>query len=77
MTRYFSYVGTDQDWLEHSQVRVLRPWWPQRCLITNKLLWIKQAVLVRRVIPGPGDYAVVDRWFEHRAYTLQCLKGWD
>lgn len=78
MTRYFSgYLDTDAEWLDRSQVRVLRPLWPRRCLITNKLLWIKPAVLIRRVIPGPGDYAVIDHWINHRAYTLQCLEGWD
>lgn len=78
MTVYFSgYVGTDADWLERSFVSTARPWWPQRCCITNKWLWIRPAVLVRRIITGPGDPVVIDHWVAPWAYTLQTLKGWD
>lgn len=78
MGSYFSgYVHTDQEWIDLSNVREARPWWPQRCCVTNKLLWLKKAVLVRRVITGPGFPAVIDNWVDARAYTIQTLKGWN
>lgn len=77
MTVYFSgYVGTDAEWLDRSIVLTTRPWWPRRCTVTNKWLWIRPAVRVRRIITGPGDPVVIDHWVESRAYTIQTLKGW-
>lgn len=71
------HLFTNTEWLARSQVCTLKPWWPQRCLLTKKWIWIKAAIRVRRVITGPGTPIVVDHWIESKAYTLQCLKGWD
>lgn len=78
MGSYFSgYIHSDAEWISLSQICTLRPWRPRRCCVTNKWLWIRPAVLIRRVITGPGDPAVIDHWVDSRAYTLQTLKGWD
>lgn len=79
MGSYFSSYSTysNQEWLERSMIWSARPWWPQRCIVSNKLLWLKKAVLVRRVITGPGTPVVIDRWVESKTYTMQTLKGWD
>ena len=70
------HLFTNTEWLERSQVRSSRPWWPKRCTVTKKWLWIKPAMLVRRVITGPGTPVVIDHWIEPKAYTIQTLKGW-
>lgn len=77
MGTYFGDIWTDAAWIERSSIWLTRPWWPHRCTLTNKWLWIKQAILVRRVITGPGTPVIIDYWIEYKAYTLQCLKGWD
>lgn len=65
------------EWMKRSTISLSRPWWPQRCALTNKWLWIKPAMLVRRLLTGPGEPVVIDHWFEPKAYTLQSIKGWD
>lgn len=78
MGTYFpTDMWTDRQWIESSHVSLCRPWWPQRCIITKKLLWITPALCVIRIITGPGMPIKEIHWIEPRAYTLQCLKGWD
>lgn len=77
MGSYFNDIITDRQYLDRSYIELVRAIWPQRCAITNKWLWIKPAIRVRTVFTGPGTPILIDRWIEPKAYTLQCLKGWD
>lgn len=77
MGTYFDSTGIGQHWMDLSHIQLCRPWWPKRCLLTDKWLWIKPSIRVRRVFTGPGTPVVQDHWMESKAYTLQCLKGWD
>lgn len=65
------------EWLKLSAVNQLRPWWPRRCAISGKWVWIKPAIRVRRMITGPGDPVIIDHWVEAKTFTFQSLKGWD
>ena len=77
MGSYFDAFWLGQHWIDLSQIQLRRPWWPEKCLITDKWLWIKPAIRIRRVFTGPGTPAIQDHWVEPKAYTLQCLKGWN
>ena len=79
MTSIFDngHIFTNAEWLDRSQISLTRPWYPQQCVLTKKWLWIKPAMLIRRVITGPGTPVIIDSWIEPKAYTMQTLKGWD
>lgn len=79
MTSIFDngHLFTNTEWLDRSHISLTRPWYPKRCVLTKKWLWIKPAMLIRRVITGPGTPVIIDCWIEPKAYTIQTLKGWD
>jgi hypothetical protein len=50
-------------------------WFPHRCEITNKLIWLNYAYQGTRRIYGPGDPVVEERWHNKHEHLLWCLKG--
>ena len=49
--------------------------WPRRCELSNKLLWLKQAVKGTAVWHGPGEPAVECRWHDAKEHLVWKLKG--
>ena len=47
---------------------------PRRCYTTNRVVW-GLAMRARRIITGPGDPVIEDRWYHRDEAILKMLKG--
>ena len=47
---------------------------PRRCYNTNRWIW-GVAVRGRRVITGPGEPVIQDRWYHRHEAIIMMLKG--
>jgi hypothetical protein len=50
-------------------------WVPQRCQLTNKLLWLCCAYKGTAVYTGPGSPVYEYRWIDKSQFLLARLKG--
>jgi hypothetical protein len=49
--------------------------WPRRCYETQRWIWMRTAYKFRRVITGPGEPVVEDRWVGKHEFMTGVLKG--
>ena len=56
-------------------VKEARCMWFWRCAISNRILFMKPAVKLTRVITGPGSPVLLDYWVSPKEYTLLQLSG--
>ena len=56
-------------------VKEARCMWFWRCTISNRVLFMKRAVKLTRVITGPGWPVLLDYWVSPKEYTLLQLSG--
>lgn len=49
--------------------------WPRKCLATNKSLWLKKAMVGKRVLTGPGEPIIEYHWLSKDAFVFEKLKG--
>jgi hypothetical protein len=49
-------------------------WWPRRCALSNKWLWLELAYRGVAVWLGPGSDAVEVKWADRQEYLIQQLK---
>ena len=49
-------------------------WIPRRCYNTGRWVW-GTAVRGRRVIMGPGEDVIEDRWYHRHEAVIMMLKG--
>jgi len=47
---------------------------PRRCYTTNRWIW-GLSMRGRRIITGPGDPLIVDRWYHRDEAIIKMLKG--
>lgn len=50
-------------------------WFPKRCALSGKKLWLNMAYCGYRMITGPGDPIVEYRWHDPHEHLLWVLKG--
>lgn len=50
-------------------------WWPQRCSLSNRRIWLKCAYRGMRVITGPGDPLFIYWWHDTKEHFIWKLKG--
>jgi hypothetical protein len=50
-------------------------WWPRRCEISKKRIWLKRAYKGIQMITGPGDPVFVVKWVTKEEFLFQRLKG--
>lgn len=50
-------------------------WWPKRCSIGNRLIWLEYAYRGMKVITGPGDPVFLYWWHSKHEHLLWKLKG--
>ncbi len=50
-------------------------WWPCRCEISKKRIWLKRAYKGIRMITGPGDPVFIIKWLTKEEFLFQRLKG--
>ena len=48
--------------------------WPRRCYNTQRWIW-GLALLGRRVITGPGEPVIEDRWYHRHEAIIMMLKN--
>ena len=65
----------DQRFLSRAYVNLKWCWWPQRCHVSGKWMWLTEAYRAMYVITGPGDPCVWFRWYSNTEYLLLKLKG--
>ena len=65
---------TDVDHVSRSTVELKRSWWPRNCYRSKQLLWFRQAYRARRIITGPGESIVEDRWYDQNEFLILKLK---
>ena len=71
-----SWEPSDLDHISRSVVQFERSLWPRRCTISNRSLWFRWAYRARRIITGPGDPIVEDRWYDRNEFLILKLKGY-
>ena len=49
-------------------------WWPRRCYLTNKLVWLKFGYKMTRMITGPGEPIYQTRWHDKDEHIIWQLK---
>jgi hypothetical protein len=67
---------SDADHLSKSTVDLRWSWWPRRCHRSKQLLWFCLAYRARRIITGPGEPIVKDRWYNTDEFLILKLKGY-
>jgi hypothetical protein len=66
---------SDQEHLSKSTVEIKRSLWPRACYKSHRLLWFRLAYRARRIITGPGESIVEDRWYDQKEFVILKLKG--
>jgi hypothetical protein len=56
-----------------SQTRI--SWIPRRCVISDKILWLRKSVKLTRYITGPGFPVVMHYWISPKEHLLLELAG--
>jgi len=49
-------------------------WWPKRCILSNRRIWLEHAYRGVAVWMGPGSDAVEINWAESTEYLIWSLK---
>lgn len=49
-------------------------WFPKRCHISNKKLWLKYAYVQTALWTGPGDEIFENRWYDKNEFLIARLK---
>ncbi len=63
-------------WLSRASLKDTRSYWPRRCDITGKSLWLKKSICGIRMWTGPGDPVYETKWFDPNALVFLILKGY-
>lgn len=48
-------------------------WWPRRCYNTGRWVW-GAAMRGRRIITGPGEPVIEDRWYHRHEAVIMMIK---
>ncbi len=50
-------------------------WFPRRCALTHKLIWLNLAYMGTVIYTGPGESVVEFRWHEANEHLIWLLKS--
>jgi hypothetical protein len=59
---------------DYAQYELMFCWLPRRCYVTDQLLCCTLAMRGRRIITGPGEPVIEDRWYHRNEYLIMLLK---
>lgn len=65
----------DPFWDRVSETKLKFTLLPRRSDENGKYIWLKNAYRFRRIITGPGDPVIEDRWLTKEEAMLHILKG--
>ena len=66
----------DQRFLSRAYINLKWCWWPQRCHVSGRWIWLTQAYRAMYVITGPGDPCIWFRWYSREEMLVLKLKGY-
>jgi hypothetical protein len=66
----------DEKFLSRAYVNLKWCWWPQRCHVSGRWLWLTDAYRAMYVITGPGDPCIWIRWYSNQEMLVLKLKGY-
>ena len=66
----------DQRFLSQNDTELKWVFWPRRCHVTRRWMWLTLAYCARYIIAGPGDPAIWTRWYSRKEMLLLKLKGY-
>ena len=70
-----NYYGSNRDdawFLDRASAETKISWWPRRCQSSQQWIW-GRATRARRVITGPGDPVIEDRWYDQHQYLMLIM----
>lgn len=50
-------------------------WLPRRCVLSNKLMWLKYAYKGTAMWTGPGEPVYEHRWHDKQEHLIWKIKG--
>ena len=65
---------SNKKFLERAQTYLKWMFWPRRCCVSGRWMWLEQAYRADYVITGPGDPAVWTRWYSSKEMLILKLK---
>jgi hypothetical protein len=66
----------DQRFLSRAWTHLKFVWWPCRCHVSGRWLWLTHAYRADYVITGPGEPASWTRWYSSTEFLILKLKGY-
>ena len=67
-------IEVDDLFYDRATYKYRRCWWPRRCYITGRQLWLKWAIHGYALWTGPGPAVIEDRWFDRDQALLMFMK---
>lgn len=68
-----------QEWYDaffrKAQWKLTFAWWPRRCFLSDKWIWLKLGYLGEAVWTGPGTPVFETRWLAKEEFLVAILKG--
>ena len=50
-------------------------WWPRRCHLSGKILWLTWVYCQTSMLTGPGDPIFDHRWYDSEEFLIAKIKG--
>ena len=73
--QYDPFVQTYDPFDERAKFEYVFCAWPRRCYTTGQWLFMETAMRGRRIITGPGEPVIEDRWYNKHEAIIKMLKG--
>lgn len=67
-------IDPDAWFNEYAQFEYKYCVWPRRCYNTKRWLFLTTAMRGRRIITGPGEPIVEDRWYDSNEGLIMMIK---
>jgi hypothetical protein len=64
-----------EDFRQRATWKIKFCWWPRRCYLSDRGLWLRQAYLGETVWTGPGEPILEQHWLDPQEYIIGKIKG--
>lgn len=71
---YYSQLDTEA-FIRRAIWYVKFTWWPRRCWLTGRVLWLTKAYQGMAMWTGPGSAVFEYRWVDKDQYLMAKIKG--
>lgn len=75
LSRMSDEVQSYDPFNDRAQFEYKFSFWPRRCYKTGRLVWLETAMRGRRIITGPGEPVIEDRWYNRDEALIMMIKG--